>query len=134
MGTDRASFKSGKLPLLLLLQLFPLILIGCGTGPLVGMVYTNVRLPLTENLNATPFPDKAPCSGSIVEVKEPISGIGMYARVNVNAIGAIAKQNGMETLYFADREVFSILGIWTSNRVLLYGSPATLSVDNEATP
>ncbi len=123
MGIDPALPKGGK-PLLILFLLLTLGLAGCGTGPLVGMVYTNVKLPLTENLDATPFPDNPPCSGSVVEVKEPISGIGMYARVNVNAIGAIARQNGVETLYFADRQVFSILGIWTSNRVLLYGSPA----------
>ena len=134
MGIDRALPKSGKPLLIMSLMLLTFGLAGCGTGPLVGLVYTNVRLPLTEDLDATPFPGNPPCSGSVVEVKEPISGIGMYARVNVNAIGAIARQNGVETLYFADQEVFSILGVWTSNSVLLYGTPATVSADTKTTP
>lgn len=34
---------------------------------------------------------------------------------------AIAKANGIETVYFADQEMFSILGIWTSHKVIIYG-------------
>ncbi len=99
-------------------------LTGCGTGPLIGMVYTNVKLPLTEDLNATPVPDTPPDTDRIVEIKEPISGVGMYARVSVNAIGEIALQNGVETLYFADQEIFSIVGVWKTHRVFLFGAPA----------
>lgn len=98
-------------------------LAGCGTGPLIGMMYTNVKLPLTEDLNATPVPDTPPDTDRVVEIKEPITGAGIYARVSVNAIGEIALQNGVETLYFADQEIFSILGVWKTNRVYLYGDP-----------
>ena len=96
---------------------------GCGKNLLIGMVYKNVKLPLTENLNATPMPDMPPSSDRVVEIKEPITGAGIYARVSVNAIGEIALQNGVETLYFADQEIFSILGVWKTNRVYLYGDP-----------
>jgi hypothetical protein len=104
-------------------------LAGCGTGPLVGLVYTNVKLPLTRDLDATPFPPDPPRSNRVVEVKEPFSGLGMYARVNSNAIGDIARQYGVDPLYFADQEVFGVLGIWKTQRVLLYGgSPDAANV------
>ena len=101
--------------------LFLLLISGCTTGPVKGFVYTKVRQPLTRNLRPTPVPGTLPKQGKIIEVKEPLSGYGIYARVNSNAIGDIAKKNGIKTLYFADQQVFSILGIWTSHRVILYG-------------
>lgn len=78
-------------------------------GQFDGMVYTNVKLPLTEDLNATTVPATPPDSNCVVEVEEPISGAGMDTRVSVNAMGEIALQNGEEALYFADQEVVSIL-------------------------
>ncbi len=99
-------------------------LAGCGTGPLVGIVYTNVKMPLTRDLKSTPLPADLPVSDRIIEIKEPISGLGIYARVSSNAIGDIARQNGVDPLYFADQEVFSILGIWKTQRVFLYGETA----------
>lgn len=95
---------------------------GCTTGPMPpGLIYTRVRLPLTRDLHSTPMPHKLPKEARIVEIREPISGLGLNARLNSNAIGEIAKANGLETLYFADQEKFSILGIWTSTKVILYG-------------
>lgn len=124
MATDIVSPPNRRWIAQLLAMVVLLCLSGCGTGPLIGLVYTNVKLPLTADLNATPVPDTPPASDRIVEIKEPFTGIGMYARVSVNAIGEIALQNGVETLYFADQEVFSILGVWKTNRVFLYGAPA----------
>jgi hypothetical protein len=99
-------------------------LCGCGTGPLAGLVYTNVRQPLTLDLKATPVPERPPDSDRIIEIREPFSGLGVHARVSSNAIGDIAWQNGVDPLYFADQEVFSILGIWKTQRVFLYGGTA----------
>jgi len=123
MATDSPAFVTRRWTVMLVAMMLIGCLTGCGTGPLIGMVYTNVKLPLTEDLNATPVPDTAPDTDRVVEIKEPISGAGMYARVSVNAIGEIALQNGVETLYFADQEVFSILGVWKTHRVYLYGDP-----------
>lgn len=106
-------------------------LTGCGTGPLVGLVYTNVKLPLTTDLDNTPVPLNTPNSDRILEIKEPFTGLGMYARVNTNAIGDIARQYGMDPLYFADQELFSILGVWKTQRVFLYGEA---SGDPKQTP
>ncbi len=107
------------LHLVLILSLIGLM--GCGVIMPKGYIYTNIKLPLTKDLHQTPVPTPKPPSGRVLEVKEPFSGIGFYARVNSNAIGDIAKKNGMETLYFADQEIFSILGVWTTTRTILYG-------------
>jgi hypothetical protein len=125
MATDFASPACRRSRALPLAMVVLLCLTGCGTAPpLVGLVYTDVKLPFTQNLNATPVPTAPPASDRIVEIKEPFTGLGLYARVSVNAIGEIALQNGVETLYFADQEVFSILGVWKTHRVFLYGAPA----------
>ncbi|BBO88937.1 hypothetical protein [Desulfosarcina ovata] len=103
--------------------LLTLCLSACSTGPLVGLLYTDVRLPLTTDLRTTPAPKKSPSSDRVIEIKEPISGLGLYARVSTNAIGEVARRNGVDPLYFADQEIFSILGIWKTHRVYLYGEP-----------
>ncbi len=97
------------------------LLSGCSTGPLTGYVFTNVKYPLTRDMRPTPVPGVIPKEGIIIEIKEPVSGIGLYARINSNAIGDIAEKNGLTKLYFADQQVFSVLGIWTSYKVTLYG-------------
>lgn len=121
---------------LLLAAALALGLTACGTGPLVGLVYTDVRLPLTRDLHATPVPSGPPKSKQVIEIKEPITGLGLYARVNSNAIGDIARQNHLKRLYFADQEVFSILGIWKTHRVILYGErqPAHAAAAKGARP
>ena len=52
--------------------------------------------------------------------------------MNSNALGDIARRHGVDPLYFADREVFSILGIWKTNRVFLYGDAAASVPDKTA--
>lgn len=98
-----------------------LLLTACSHPRLIGLVYTNIRLPLTRNLDHTPVPVIEPPSDKVLEIREPITGAGIYAQVDTNAIGAIAKQNGMKTLYFADQQIFSILGIWSTSKTILYG-------------
>lgn len=93
---------------------------GCAVQPR-GIIYTNMRLPLTKDLHHTPTPVHTPNSGRTLEIKEPISGLGLYVQVDSNAIGDIARKNGMQTLYFADHQFFSILGIWTTDKTILYG-------------
>jgi hypothetical protein len=98
------------------------LLSGCAsTVPVRGLIYTRLKYPLTWDLNATPMPPVKPYDAKIIEIKEPFSGLGVNARLNSNAIGEIARAHGLKTLYFADQESFSILGIWTSHKVILYG-------------
>ncbi|MFZ1984892.1 MAG: hypothetical protein WAU91_10795, partial [Desulfatitalea sp.] len=47
-----------------------------------GLIYTNTRYPLTENLHNTPMPANPPSNGRTLEIKEPITGLGLYARVD----------------------------------------------------
>ena len=124
MGTDATLTARSTIAWILLAMAAMVNLAGCGTGPLVGIVYTNVKMPLTRDLKSTPLPAHLPVSDRIIEIKEPFSGLGIYARVSSNALGDIARQNGVDPLYFADQEVFSILGIWKTQRVFLYGETA----------
>ncbi len=38
-----------------------------------------------------------------------------------NAIGDIAKEHGIETVYYADLEELSVLGIWHEYTIHIYG-------------
>lgn len=60
-------------------------------------------------------------NGKILKIEEPISGYGLYAEFNSNAIGDIAKKHGLKKVYFADMEIFSILGIFGYKKVYIYG-------------
>jgi len=124
MVTDATFTARSRIVWILLAMAAMVSLAGCGTGPLVGIVYTNVKMPLTRDLKSTPLPAHLPVSDRIIEIKEPFSGLGIYARVSSNALGDIARKNGVDPLYFADQEVFSILGIWKTHRVFLYGETA----------
>lgn len=134
MGTDVIRPAMVKVRFFLLTAILMVCLAGCGTGPLVGLVYTRVKLPLTRDLKAAPMPAQPPGSMRTIEVKEPFTGFGMYARVNSNALGDIARQNGMTRLYFADQEVFSILGIYKTHRVILHGNVDPERSDTAAAP
>ena len=106
--------------------LIALLSTGCGTvvknghAVLVGAVYTRVKFPLTTDLNQTPAAVSTG-NGKIVRIKEPFSGYGIYAEFNSNAIGEIAKRHGLKTVYYADIERLSILGIWRHDEVIVCG-------------
>jgi hypothetical protein len=134
MGTDIIRPTAAKVRFLLLATALIGCLVGCGTGPLVGIVYTRVKLPLTRDLKAASMPAHPPGSDRTIEIKEPFTGLGVYTRVSSNALGDIARQNTMTQLYFADQEVFSILGIWKTHRVILHGSVDAKGCDTDAAP
>jgi hypothetical protein len=93
---------------------------GVGSSVLTGIAYTHIRVPLSEDLVNTPVV-VVHTGGKIIQVKEPVSGYGFYAQWNSNAIGDIAQRYGLKEVYFADIEIFSILRIWTHNKVHVYG-------------
>jgi hypothetical protein len=109
-----------------LAALIALVSTGCGAvvknghAVLVGAVYTRVKFPLTTDLNQTPAAIDTG-GGKIVRIKEPFSGYGIYAEFNSNAIGEIAKRHGLKTVYYADIERLSILGIWRHDEVIVCG-------------
>ena len=100
-----------------------LLVSGCATGMGTmgaGMgrayVYTHTWQPLTVDMNHTKV---VPTSG-----EGDIKHIGLcVASVawDSAAFGDIARKKGMNELYFADLETFSILRIWNQYTVHLYG-------------
>ncbi len=87
---------------------------GCG----IGLIYTNKVEPLTTDFHATP-------RGTMTR-KGDIKSVRYYVEVqwDKNAIGAIAKRSGMDEVYYADLETFSILGYFTQRWVRVYGRKA----------
>ncbi len=88
-----------------------LVVTGC------GMIYTHITVPVDINVSETPRGLANSGEGDIKHIH--------YSYVDVrwdsNAIGDIARQNELETIYFADIETLSILGIWNQYTVHVYG-------------
>jgi len=118
--------SSKKLIVFVFLLLTLFILAGCltfgrmGSGVLKGYVFKSIRLPYTMNLDNTPS-TIFQSNGKILKIKAPFSGYNFYAEFNSNAIGDIAKKHGLNKVYFADLEIFSILGIFKYEEVHIYG-------------
>ena len=106
--------------------LFILLLGGCSSfnefvgGPPTGVVFTHIRVPYTLDLDNTPVTN-IHANGLIIHIEEPVSGYGFYAEFNSNALGDIAKKHGLTKLYFADIEIFDVLGVWHHEKIHLYG-------------
>lgn len=84
--------------------------------PLVGVVYTHTIRPLDVNANQTPV--------GLTKSSSDIKYFNYYLNVmwDSNAIGEIAKENGIRNIYYADLETVSILRIWTQYTVHVYGN------------
>jgi hypothetical protein len=80
-----------------------------------GFIYTHTIEPLDVNLDRTPF---------VVDSEHgDIKHFSYYIHViwDSNAIGDIAKREGIETVYFVDLEVLRVLGIWNQYTAHIYG-------------
>lgn len=106
--------KSRLAPVVLALAL---LASGCATG----VLYTHTVQPLTIDMHRTPVATVEK-EGSVKVISFPRFG-GEYRLVawDSAAIGDIAKKQGMEEVYFADVETFSILQIWNRYTVHVYG-------------
>ncbi len=89
-----------------------LFLAGCSPR---GFLFTKATMPLDADLSETP-------NGSRYG-KGNIKHLHYYVDVvwGSNAIGDVARQNGIETIYFADLEKLSVLGIFNLYTVRVYG-------------
>lgn len=99
---------------LLFVLAMTLLVSGCS----VGILYTHTWQPLTLDTHTTKL---APTSGEgdikhLVLLYPPLSAAWDDA-----SIGDIAKKKGLNELYFADLEYFSILHIWNQYTVHVYG-------------
>lgn len=81
-----------------------------------GAIYTHVTEPLDVDFDATPV-QPLEARGDVKQVR--------YRFVDVqwdsNAIGEIALAHGIDEVYYADLESFSILGFWTRQTVHIFG-------------
>jgi hypothetical protein len=108
------------------LFLLPIFFFGCaspgcvGSKCLTGLVFTRIKIPYTKDLDNTQAIN-IQAGGKIICIKEPVSGLGLYAAFNSNAIGEIAKRHSFKKVYFADLELFNILGIYKYEKLYIYG-------------
>lgn len=108
-----------KIKMIIVSFLLFLPLLG-GCSLVTGKVFTHIRVPYTQDLNNTPVTNTH-VSGIIFHAAEPVSGYEFYIEFNSNAIGGNAKKHGLSKVYFADLEIFSILGIWKHEKLHIYG-------------
>ena len=87
-----------------------------GAGCTAGILYQHTVTPLTINHRAEPA---AGIEGEndIKHIQLPYVGI-MWGDA---ALGDIAREKGLQELYFADLEYLSVLTIWRQYTVHLYG-------------
>ena len=85
--------------------------------PAIGIIYTHTTKPLDVNMNQTPV--------GILESKSDVKHVSINAYLQFmwdsNTIYDIAKEGGIDTVYYADLETFSVLGIWNQYTVHIYG-------------
>jgi len=91
-----------------------LILLGCCLV-LPGCIYSHTVTPLTTDFISTPTGDES-SSGDIKQVTFYVS-----VTWDVNGIGAIAREYGINEIYYADIEQLRVLGYWKQQRVRVYG-------------
>ncbi len=86
-----------------------------GFGCANGRLFTHVVVPLDVNLNETPvFTQRAENHGQRFQY---------YVRIEWGhqGVGEIAREQGLNKVYYADLETWSVLGIWTQRYVHVYG-------------
>jgi hypothetical protein len=90
-----------------------LLLLAGGT---TGGIYTHTVSPLGRNMHATEMA-KSSGQGDIKQIA--IQGISVTW--GDNALGEIARKNGISELLYADQELLSVFGIWRQETIHLYG-------------
>ncbi len=104
---------------IVVLSLF-LILAGCANGVLFNSgLYSHIVQPLTINPNPTEIRDSMKqARGYIDQFQYSVISI----RVGKNGLGQVAKEHGLETVYYADMETWSAaFGLWQRSVVRIYG-------------
>ncbi len=90
-----------------------LLFSGCG----IGLIYTHKVEPLNPNMHRT---EMARTSGQ-GDIKQ-IALYGISVTWDDDSIGSIARERGLTELYYADREILSVMfGIWKQETIHVYG-------------
>jgi len=82
-----------------------------------GFVYRHTTQPLSRDFRQTPVVHGEPARNDLKQFRYRY----LDFRWESNSIGDIARKAGVETIYYADVETLSILGVWTQTWVLVYG-------------
>jgi hypothetical protein len=103
---------------------------------MTGLIYTHTVVPLTTNFRGTPvFTGKLNEGESDVKDLRIPWPVSMDVRWHSNAIGDIAKREGIEEIYYADIEHLSVLfSIWRQDTVHVYGKAAPGAAQLPADP
>jgi len=93
-----------------------LSLVLSGAGCTAGILYTHTVQPLTINQRSAPAVG-IEGSNDIKHIQLPYVGV-MWGNT---ALGDIAREKGLQEIYYADLEQLSVLMIWRQSTVHLYG-------------
>lgn len=94
---------------------------GCGRIPR-GLIYTDYIEPFCQNARGKELGEQT-VSGATKGVEIPLTRLNLSAEWNSRAIGDVAKQNGITTIYGCDiRREYYVLGIWRKDELLVYGN------------
>ncbi len=86
---------------------------------LSGCLYVHTFQPLTQDMHRT-LVSAYEKTGTIRLITWPLSNAPLVAWGSA-AIGEVAKEQGMQEVYFADLEIFSVMRIWNEYTVHVYG-------------
>lgn len=88
---------------------------------LSGCLYIHTVQPLTTDMHNTPVGNVEKTDSLKVIAFPTPSGSQPFIAWDKAAIGEVAKKEGMNEVYFADVERFSILTIWNKYTIHVYG-------------
>lgn len=84
-------------------------------------LYSHTIEPLTFNREPTELNGNTPIFGRVNQFQYPLTSAASI-RLGKNGFGEVAKENGFNTIYYADLERRSFLfGLWSSEVVHIYG-------------
>lgn len=98
-----------------LLAALLLALLGSGCAAPTGLIYSRVTEPWDVNLDRTPVYDE--------QARDSRNVFRYYVRFEWGneGLAETARRHGLTTIYYADRETLSVLGIWTQRWAHVYG-------------
>ncbi len=95
-------------------------LAGCGVISR-GLLYTDTIQPLCKDMRGTGLGTKI-AAGTSKRVELPTARVDLTAEWDSRAIGDIAREHGITTVYGCDsRRQSYVLGIWRKDQVIIYG-------------
>ena len=86
-----------------------------------GLLYTDTVQPLCVDMRGTPLGARS-ASGSSKRLEIPTTRVDISAEWDSRAIGDIAREHGLTTVYGCDSRRQSLLaGLWRKDEVIIYG-------------